>query len=272
MKYDCQVIKDLLPLVQDDTASPASKAAVAEHLEECASCRRCCEQMKRGTVQADAAFETKETANYKKLAQRLSFRKNLIRTGMAFIVAITALGSYAYVQGLRLDAQQAAGTNRYVDEQSILLGEVEIGSYKAFFYENDDKYRTVLTEKAFGMWKRGSGSSWANKTDDKVKMVGWISMSNVESGKGITGIPVQSFDRQVAYLEMGPEGRRITKDAPYGETVIFAWDRAIRWNDLNGIAYSGEGKPLYRLGYDMANTPIRTDELRWLPVSPEGGE
>jgi hypothetical protein len=170
-------------------------------------------------------------------------------------------------QGLRFSAEQAAGTSRYVDEQSTLLGEVEVGSFKVFFYENEDKYRTVLTKRTLGLWKNSS-SSWANKTTDHVKLVGWSSMADRSSRRGVTAVPVQSFDRQVAYIEMGPAKERQKRDLAFGETAIFAWESPIKWNDLNGMAYSEDGKPLYKLGYETVNNSIRTDELRWLAVSP----
>ncbi|MNC73212.1 hypothetical protein D3C75_1243730 [compost metagenome] len=67
---------------------------------------------------------------------------------------------------------------------------------------------------------------------------------------------------------MGPAKERQRRDLAYGETAIFAWESSIQWNDLNGIAYSGEGKPLYKLGYEIVNHTIRTDKLRWLAVNP----
>ncbi|MDF2921358.1 MAG: hypothetical protein K0R57_272 [Paenibacillaceae bacterium] len=268
MSYDCGIIKDLLPLVQDDTASPASKSAVREHLAECPSCRRYYEEMNRGTEQAGAIAETEETDHYQQLARRLRIRSVFTRTGIALILGAAALLSYVYVGGVRLEARQAAETNRYVDEESVLLGEARVGTYHVFFYENEDKYRTIVTKKAFLAWKSSGASSWANKTGDPVKLVGWTSLTDADARTGITTVPVQSFDRQVAYIEMGPEPDRSKQGTPYGETVVFAWDRAIRWNDLNGIAYSGEGKPLYKLGYEVVNNLIRPDELRWLPVNP----
>lgn len=265
MKYDCDVIKDLLPLYQDDTTSPKSKSVVVEHLAECSSCKDYFDKMKRSAEQSNDRPEAAETANYEKLAKRLRFRKALISTGIAMVLCVTALIAYVYSQGMRFDAQQAANSNRYVDEESVLLGEVEINSHRVFFYENDDKYRTIITEKAYFLWKNSS-SFWANKADDKVKMVGWCSMTDTENGKGLTAIPVQSYDKQAAYIEMGPKEDRLIKDVPYGKTVIFAWDKSIRWNDLNAVAYSSDGKPLYKLGYEIVNNHINTDELRWLPV------
>lgn len=39
MKYECDLIKDLLPLYCDQVCSPESKKAVEEHLTECDSCK-----------------------------------------------------------------------------------------------------------------------------------------------------------------------------------------------------------------------------------------
>lgn len=40
MKWNCELIQDLLPLYEEGLCSPASHAAVEEHLRECAACRR----------------------------------------------------------------------------------------------------------------------------------------------------------------------------------------------------------------------------------------
>ena len=40
MKWNCELIQDLLPLYEEELCSPASRQAVQEHLEECECCRR----------------------------------------------------------------------------------------------------------------------------------------------------------------------------------------------------------------------------------------
>lgn len=40
MKWNCELIQDLLPLYEEGLCSPASRQAVSEHLCECESCRR----------------------------------------------------------------------------------------------------------------------------------------------------------------------------------------------------------------------------------------
>lgn len=46
MKYQCEVIKDLLPLYVDDVCSKESKKIIEEHLEICDSCKQYYDAMK----------------------------------------------------------------------------------------------------------------------------------------------------------------------------------------------------------------------------------
>lgn len=46
MKYECEVIQDLLPLYQDEVCSGASRSMVEEHLEECPACREKAQKLK----------------------------------------------------------------------------------------------------------------------------------------------------------------------------------------------------------------------------------
>ena len=40
MKYNCDIVKDLLLLYLDEVCSEASKQVVAEHVDECVECER----------------------------------------------------------------------------------------------------------------------------------------------------------------------------------------------------------------------------------------
>lgn len=46
MKDECQIVQDLLPLVNDDVASEASKAFVLEHCRHCEECKKLLSQTK----------------------------------------------------------------------------------------------------------------------------------------------------------------------------------------------------------------------------------
>lgn len=50
MKYDCEVIQDLLPLYKDNACSVASALAVQEHLKECEKCNKILESLNDTSV------------------------------------------------------------------------------------------------------------------------------------------------------------------------------------------------------------------------------
>ena len=56
MKYDCDLICDLLPLYIDDACSKASAEAVREHLSECESCSGIYNDMKKSDPVIDGGM------------------------------------------------------------------------------------------------------------------------------------------------------------------------------------------------------------------------
>ena len=46
MKMQCEIIRDLIPLIEDDVCSEQSKIAVLEHIEECRECKQLYEASK----------------------------------------------------------------------------------------------------------------------------------------------------------------------------------------------------------------------------------
>lgn len=60
MKYDCDLIRDLLPLYADGVCSETSRAVVEEHLDECPDCRRMAAELGQTELE-DALREEKES-------------------------------------------------------------------------------------------------------------------------------------------------------------------------------------------------------------------
>lgn len=79
MKYNCDVIQDLLPLYEDGICSEASKAIVEEHLRECSACKEIAGRLKDNIVEETLTKE-KDTvlSRYQK-----SIRKKTATIGMA---------------------------------------------------------------------------------------------------------------------------------------------------------------------------------------------
>ena len=60
MKYNCNLIRDLLPLYQDQVVSEESAAVVREHLLECPDCRALLRRMEGAEIESAVAAEKQE--------------------------------------------------------------------------------------------------------------------------------------------------------------------------------------------------------------------
>ena len=63
MKYNCDLISDLLPLYKDDICSEATKKIVEEHLAECPECRKMLADMSDVTIDEKIVKEKDEVIN-----------------------------------------------------------------------------------------------------------------------------------------------------------------------------------------------------------------
>ena len=85
MKYDCDVIRDLLPLYADKVCSERSRAMVEEHLEECPDCRNLVSRMLDIEIEESLSTEKDSVIDY---AVR-QFRRRSALVGSAVSGAIT---------------------------------------------------------------------------------------------------------------------------------------------------------------------------------------
>ena len=98
MKHECNVARDLMPLVLDDAASEESNQLLTEHLEECDACREYFGGMKAAlpiaakanSEQEQKAFDTAAHKARKKRRRRI-WRNVLIGV---LIGALVAVGAY----------------------------------------------------------------------------------------------------------------------------------------------------------------------------------
>ncbi|MGN1160411.1 MAG: zf-HC2 domain-containing protein [Lachnospiraceae bacterium] len=86
MKYGCDVIRDLLPLYQDQVCSAESMQIVKEHLEECEDCRKIAEQLADAGVERTLREECEDVVGkHVKKEKRRSF---LIGISLAAVLMI----------------------------------------------------------------------------------------------------------------------------------------------------------------------------------------
>ena len=64
MKYDCDVIRDLLPLYADKACSERSRDMVEEHLEECPDCRNMVSMLMNTIIEESLTTEKESVIDY----------------------------------------------------------------------------------------------------------------------------------------------------------------------------------------------------------------
>lgn len=109
MKHECEVVRDLMPLVVDGTASMKSCTMVDEHVAECQPCREMLEEM-RQEVEAGAPTEQAAKLVRKLRLRRLLRRVLLVLLGVALSLALLMAGrrywSYYYNDFCVLTAEE----------------------------------------------------------------------------------------------------------------------------------------------------------------------
>ena len=64
MKFDCAVIRDLLPLYTDNACSEKSREAVDEHLRECPDCQDYLHRLQSSEIETNLHNEKNEVIEY----------------------------------------------------------------------------------------------------------------------------------------------------------------------------------------------------------------
>ncbi len=92
MKYNCEIIRDLIPLYIDDVASPSTRLMVDEHLEECEECRKEVSRMRNDEAEQVIATEKEEViATQRKFFKRKSAMAGSVIAGLFMIPILVCL-------------------------------------------------------------------------------------------------------------------------------------------------------------------------------------
>ena len=91
MKISCDVVTDLLPLYHDGVCSQSSKKLVAEHLNECESCRVLLRKMNNTTIDNSIKAERQEVIMHQAKALRMRYIQNIGTVIFAGILLLSIL-------------------------------------------------------------------------------------------------------------------------------------------------------------------------------------
>ena len=141
MKYECDIVKDLMPLYIDDLLSENSKNFVADHINTCESCKKYYQKLSNELkipVSKESRFSDLRPIEY--LKENLS--KKIIKKILAILLIIGLfVGSFLFVTLYKLP----------VDPQMM------------DFYVNDNNLRMEYQEKGDILFS--AGQSWGDKKE-----------------------------------------------------------------------------------------------------------
>lgn len=99
-KMTCEIIKDLIPMYVDKTASEDAANAVSEHIKTCPECRRFCKVCKSYEEKVAAASEKSSSAKPSGIDEQFaSLSKKLKKRKLIHIITISCVlaGMLTYI-------------------------------------------------------------------------------------------------------------------------------------------------------------------------------
>lgn len=91
MKNKCNIVRDLLPLYVEDMVSVDSASFIEEHLHECSSCKRECENMKNSNEWETFSVKQGEKKQFQKAFQNVKRKLWLVYFGLMLVGLIIGL-------------------------------------------------------------------------------------------------------------------------------------------------------------------------------------
>jgi hypothetical protein len=90
MKYDCELIQDLLPLYRDRITSPKTNEIIAAHLEECPECRKLFSEPEKPAFDLNEE-PVEQSPNVVSYGRRIKARRRKIKSVVAIVIATLLL-------------------------------------------------------------------------------------------------------------------------------------------------------------------------------------
>lgn len=158
MKYDCALIRDILPLFHDNALSSKSKEIIGDHLSQCPDCRKTYEEYlsdEESPLEQSCAIKNAAVREYSKKIKRL---RVTIASVVLFII-LTVTGSLLSMIEFNTPNFIAAGIGvvrviftdtEFVQVQGNPKIMIAKPSYQAFLNTVESEGYTVLGEEQMG--------------------------------------------------------------------------------------------------------------------------
>ncbi len=249
MKYKCDMIKDLMPLLIDKSATEASERAVIEHMSECSGCEKYYALLSKDIVIGTDRGELEN--RYVLLAKKLRKRNIIMRLLVIILLSASVFLSINYAEGYRIDPQKAADISGRLNYKSKVLGYYEWEDKNFYIYDSYSCYDVVLVDRTWHGWKvTDTCLSWPKWYDENagIEMAGYL--YHWSDNKGIQLFSFIVRDDRVEKVEVTVFNE--TKEADVvntDELILLTFENTNMDidNTAAATAYDADGKPLYKL-------------------------
>ena len=138
MKYDCDIVKDLMPLYIDDVLSDNSKIFVKNHIDSCESCKKYYEKLsKEIKIPVSKESRISDLKPIKYLKENLS--RKIIKKVLSLVLVVgLCIGSFLFTY----------------------LYKLPVNPQKVEFYENGNYLKMKYQEKGDILFS--AGDAWKN--------------------------------------------------------------------------------------------------------------
>lgn len=256
-KYNCHMIRDLMPLCADHSAAKESEQAVIEHIAECPECGAYWEAISRAlTIDRDA---NSGAADYLAIAKKLRRKRILTSAAIAVSVGLCSgfitLKAESYLYGYRASPEKTLSERVY--DYDKLLCTCQWRNRNFYFYSNSLFTVCYGVEKDWKGWRHNV--TYMNDPPDETAaetgivnlMGGTIQYEDIDAC--LVMLPIQVTDKAVAAISyvIDEEEHRTPVNNGYIGVILYEENHAnirhMRLSDWR--AYDKDGNLLYHSEY-----------------------
>ena len=261
MKYECDIIRDLMTMSADGLASEKSERAVWEHIAECPACAEEWEFIKKDIDISIAEPESDAEKQHISLAKRIR-RHKLVSSAIIFSAAVwTAWWMFVnpYNEGVRFTAEQAAVaeasfTDSIGDNSYNVLGEYSIpenNSRIVCITDVKNRFYAVSVKRGLGghgLWKPESCMSYQYRNNDDSTGVYFCDDCGDDTLKRML-VFCYSDDTSVDSITLTNASETYTQQLNEKGFALFEYPEMTK-EDFSGEAKDNSGKTVYTLCRD----------------------
>lgn len=180
--------------------------------------------------------------------------------------ALVLVGSGLYSFGYRWSPLAAASV--MVGRPVHQWGAVRYPWGQVLLLQTATDTRTELVQRHGLLWRDTADSMGGLPKRGPLNTVGWMSARLARGQATVVAVAVR--DPAIAFVAAGPPSDRRTRTVTVGKPLILSWNRSLYAYQLNLVALSKTGKPLYHYAMQEHRTTsggiVSTGLFQWYRV------